>query len=64
MAIVTLFADEKVIETKIIPNNHLKIEGYLQGLQTDMLERNEALLKCTVRAEFRVEVIPRKIIRN
>lgn len=65
MALVTLLVDNQVIETRLFPNAHLKIEGYLQGLKYDMLERNNDILD-SMKAipEFRVEVPKRKIIYN
>ncbi|HVG40054.1 MAG TPA: hypothetical protein VM888_00485 [Chitinophagaceae bacterium] len=65
MAIVTMTVNDKVIETSIFPDAHLKIEGYLQGLKLDMIERNEDIIDLTVdKPQFVVEIVSRKIIPN
>ena len=65
MAMLSMILDNKIIETRLFPNAHLKIEGYVQGLKNDMLEQNDDLLKESKGTpEFKVEVVPRKITRH
>jgi hypothetical protein len=65
MATVSMIVNNNVIETKVLPNSHLKIEGYLQGLKNDMLERNDELIHLAKEnPEFIVAISSRKVIRN
>lgn len=66
MASVTLTINNQAIETRFFPDQHLKLEGYLQGLKLDMLEQNDDILRMVPeKPEFQVEVILTKnIIQN
>jgi hypothetical protein len=45
--IVTMLLGEVVIESRVIPTRNLEIDGYLKGLQQDMMEQNEDILNST-----------------
>jgi hypothetical protein len=66
MAIVTMILGKQVVESRVFPNSHLLINGYLQGLKQDMLEQNDDLVKQQEAVpKFEVEITPKKIvIRN
>jgi len=60
--IVVMTLNNKIIEARTIEPRNLEIEGYMQGLQNDMLENNEDIIdlskdKPTIRFEI---VVPEK----
>lgn len=62
MAFITLILDKQAIETRFFPDQHLRIEGYLQGLAIDLLEQNSDLVELILeRPYFKVEIIPKRI---
>ena len=65
MSIITMFADQKLIESRFIPDGHLRIEGYLQGLKNDMIEKNNDVIDPSKNElRFTVEPFPKRIVRN
>lgn len=63
MASLTLTINDQAIETRFFPDQHLKLEGFLQGLKLDMLELNHEVLKSVPeKPVFHVEVFAKKKI--
>lgn len=36
--------NEKIIESRFVPDKNLLIEGYMKGLKRDMIEQNEDII--------------------
>lgn len=65
MAFFIMRLNSEVIEARNIPDAHLLIKGYLQGLQQDMLEQNDDIIKQREKEpEFEVRVVSKKIVYN
>jgi hypothetical protein len=65
--IITLIINGKPIESRFVPDGNLQLQGYLQGLQNDMIEQNEDILDLTEsKAEFVISDFPsvRDTVRN
>ncbi len=58
--------DGAIVDQRVVPSQNLTIEGYLQGLQNDMIEQNEDILDLsTQKPEFVLQTFPiKKITRN
>jgi len=63
--IVTLIINGRPVESRFIPDGHLQVKGYLQGLQNDMIEQNEDILELTeLKPEFVISDIPSTLITD
>lgn len=58
--------DGTVIDQRVVPSQNLSIEGYLQGLQNDMIEQNEDIIDLSVqKPQFFLQTYPvKKVTRN
>lgn len=53
--------DGTIVDQRVVPSQNLTIEGYLQGLQNDMIEQNEDIIDLsTQRPEFVLQTFPIK----
>lgn len=56
--IVLMTVGNNIIEARDIPDKNLQVEGYLEGLKKDMIEKNEDIIDLTTeRPEFKFQVI-------
>ena len=42
--IITLYLGNEIVESRFIPQKNLSIDGYLEGLENDMMEQNEEIM--------------------
>jgi hypothetical protein len=59
--IIIMTIDGTIVDQRVVPSQNLTIEGYLQGLQNDMIEQNEDFIDLsTQKPEFILQTSPIK----